>query len=97
MYRRQGHVPPPLLPGATRVSSRSTFRVIHTDDLDSNGHVNEESLAARNLFMLYSILKSRGLNPHVIHKVTRATTLARLLYTAPAWRGFVLASDKVQI
>ena len=30
----------------------------------------------------------------VLHEVTRATTIARLLYAATAWWGFALAADR---
>ena len=33
----------------------------------------------------------------VLHEVTRATTLARLLYASPAWWGFASVSDRSRV
>ena len=41
----------------------------------------------------YLITKAHGLPTSSLHEVTRATVLARLLYAAPAWRGFATVQD----
>src|SRR6218665_3885445 len=41
------------------------------------------------------ILRSHGLPTTVLHDVTRATTLAKLMYAAPAWWGFARVSSVV--
>src|SRR6218665_855828 len=47
---------------------------------------------SRSLYAV-RILKAYGLPTSFLHEVTRATVLARLLYAAPAWRGFATAQD----
>src|SRR6218665_2047031 len=47
---------------------------------------------SRSLYAV-RILKAHGLPTSSLHEVTRATVLARLLYAAPAWRGFATAQD----
>lgn len=47
--------------------------------------------------MAIRILKYSDLPLLAILEVIRATTLARLLHTAPDWWGYVLASDKARI
>ena len=42
-------------------------------------------------------LRSCGLPPLALHEATVATTLARLLYAAPAWKGFAHASERERI
>src|SRR6218665_2810836 len=39
------------------------------------------------------ILKAHGMPTSFLYEVTRATVLDRLLYAAPAWRGFATAQD----
>ena len=54
-----------------------------SDDLNAYGHVNNGQLLAVSLYAT-RVLKSRGLPPCTLHEGTRTTTVARLLYAAPA-------------
>src|SRR6218665_1626914 len=51
---------------------------------------------SRSLYAL-RILRSHGLPESALHEVTRATTLARLLYASPAWWGFASVSDRTRV
>src|SRR6218665_2007380 len=56
------------------------------------GHHLTETLGScsRSLYSV-RILKAHGLPTSSLHEVNRATVLVRLLYAAPAWRGFATA------
>ena len=38
-----------------------------------------------------------GLPPGALHEVARATTVARMMYAAPAWWGLTTAADRARI
>ena len=44
-----------------------------------------------------STLRSHGLPPGALHEVARATTVARMMYAAPARWGFTTAADRARI
>jgi len=52
--------------------------------------------AARALYGLKTI-RSYGLTGESLHDVTRATLIARLIYAAPAWWGFVSLAERDRI
>src|SRR6218665_327666 len=43
------------------------------------------------------VLRSHGMPTTALHEITRATTIARLLYAVPAWWGFAHAKDRAQV
>lgn len=51
---------------------------------------------SRSLYAL-RVLRVHGLPPAVLHEVARATTLAHLLYTSPAWWGFAKQVDRSRL
>ena len=68
--------------------------VIVRDDLSASGHITGVlGACSRSLYAL-RVLKSHGLPATAMWEVARATTLARLLYAAPAWWGFTKAEDR---
>jgi len=52
--------------------------------------------AARALSGLKTI-RSHGLTGESLHDVTRATLIARLIYAAPAWWGFISLAERDRI
>jgi len=52
--------------------------------------------AAKALYGLKTI-RSRGLTGESLHDVTRATLIARLIYVALAWCGFVSLAERDRI
>ena len=42
-------------------------------------------------------MRAHGLSPDALHTVTRATTVSRMMYAAPAWWGFTTAQDRARI
>src|SRR6218665_3968948 len=52
--------------------------------------------SSRSLYAL-RVLRSHGMPTTALHEITRATTIARLLYAAPAWWGFAHAKDRARV
>src|SRR6218665_2683608 len=50
----------------------------------------------RSLYAL-RLLKAQGPASPFLHNVTMATTMARMLYAAPAWWGLTSAEDKSRL
>ena len=66
-------------------------------DLRVTSHVDEILTASSGSLHALRILRSHGLPPAALHEVARATTVARVLYAAPAWWGFTTAVDRARI
>ena len=49
------------------------------------------------LHLLLRLLRSHGLQPRELHLVARATTVASMLYAAPAWWGFAGEGDRQRL
>ena len=52
--------------------------------------------AAQSMYAL-RVLRSHGLTGESLWDVTRATTLARMLYASPAWWGYIDMGHKVRL
>src|SRR6218665_2278207 len=85
--------PPPPIPGVSRVGILPVFGFVLNRDLSVGHHLTETLGSCSRSLYAVRILKAHGLPISYIHEVTRATVLARLLYDAPAWRGFATAQD----
>ena len=57
-------------------------------------HVSEVLCSCTSSLYALRVLCSHGLPPAALHEVARASTLARLLYAAPAWWGYASAGDR---
>jgi len=81
----------------TRVDSLTVLGVTFNSKLRFDLHVfNIIDKAARALYGLKTI-RSHGLTKESLHDVTRATLIARLIYAAPAWWGFVSLAERDRI
>jgi len=52
--------------------------------------------SSRSLYAL-RVLRSHGMPTIALDEITRATTIAQLLYAAPAWWGFAHAKDRARV
>jgi hypothetical protein len=78
-------------------SPHGILGVTFKDSLRASQHVSELLQGfSRSLYAL-RILKAHGLPPDALQEVARATSVARLLYAAPAWWGFTLGEDRVKL
>ena len=63
-----------------------------TDDLRASNHYSVIASCSQSLYAL-RVLKAHGL----LHTVTRATTIARLLYASPAWWDLTTEKDRARL
>ena len=66
-------------------------------DLSVGSHVDEVLGACAGSLYALRVLRANGLPPAAMHAVTEATTVARLLYAAPAWWGYTSAADRQRL
>src|SRR6218665_3359009 len=88
-----GLIPLPPIPGVSRVEVLPVLGFVLRGDLSVGHHLTETLGSCSRSLYAVRILKAHGLPTSSLHEVTRATVLARLLYAAPAWRGFATAQD----
>src|SRR5688572_36018 len=60
-------------------------------------HIDHLTATCSSSFYAIRKLKTHGLSSSSIHNVTKATTVAKLLYASPSWWGLTLASDKERL
>ena len=90
-------IPPPTHPYMVRVPSLNILGVTIRQDLQMGKHVDNLIIsAAQNIFAL-KVLKAHGAKPEMLQAVCFATLINRLLYAAPAWRGFATSGDFLRI
>src|SRR6218665_1558011 len=53
------------------------------------------SSSASTIYAL-GTLRSHGLTGKALHEVTRATTMAQVMYASPAWWGYTRAKEKLE-
>jgi hypothetical protein len=84
---------PPPIPGISRVSTLKCLGVTLTSSFSFTEHISNllQSCGA-NIFAL-KVLRTHGLSSPLIHQVFYATTISKLTYASPFWKGFLTASD----
>ena len=87
---------PPLI-GMERVTSLHILGVTITDNLRTSSHVSGVLGACSCSLHALRVLRAHGLPEAALHEVTRATTIARLLYASPAWWGYTTAGDRYRL
>src|SRR6218665_1836983 len=87
-----GLIPSPI-PGVSRVEVLPTLGFVLSGDLSVGQHHTKTLGSCSRSLYAARILKAHGLPTSSLHEVIRAPVLARLLYAAPAWRGFATAHD----
>ena len=88
---------PDVTPGLTRVSSLNILGVTFTEVLSFEPHITRICCKARQSMYALRILVAHGLKGLQLYDVVRATTVARLLYAAPAWWGFAGQQDRCRL
>jgi len=93
--RRRIVVTLPLpLPGISRENSLKILGVTITNHLSASDHLRQViSDSAQSLYAL-SVLRHYGLTAVGLHAVFHAVVVSRLIYAAPAWSGFITATDR---
>ena len=95
--RTRHDIVPDVTPGLTRVSSLNVLGVTFTEVLNFEPHITRICCKARQSMYALRILVAHGLRGPQLYDVVRATTVARLLYAAPAWWGFAGQQDRCRL
>ena len=62
--------------------------VVVTENLGFEAHIRRICIQARQSLYALRIMTAHGIKGPSLHDVCRMTTVARMLYAAPAWWGF---------
>src|SRR6218665_2526837 len=92
VYQARRRSPPDvatlIIEGAERVLSLRVLGVILDSKLSMAEHITAILNTCSSSTYALRLLRSHGLQPRELHLVARATTVAAMLYAAPAWWGF---------
>src|SRR6218665_102692 len=92
--RRFPELASPLIAGAERVSSLRGLGVLLNSKLTMTEHITAILSTCSSSTYACLLLRSHGFQPQELHLVARATTVALILYAAPAWWGFAGVGDR---
>ena len=67
------------------------------DNLGMSAHIAEVLGSCSSSLYALRVLRNHGLPPASLHEVSRASTMARLMYASPAWWGFASEGDRDRI
>src|SRR6218665_1252832 len=84
----------PLIAGAERVSSLRVLGVLLNSKLTMTEHITAILSTCSSSTYALRLLRSHGIQPQELPLVARATTVASILYAAPAWWGFAGEWDR---
>ena len=79
---------PTPIPGIQRIDMMKILGVSLSNTFSFNAHIDIALRQAAQSMYALRVLRSHGLTGEALWDVTRATTLARMLYTSPAWWGY---------
>ena len=89
----RNYLPPAELPGIERVMFAKLQGVWLQDDLGFRKHIDYVMHICNQHTYLLAQLNRRGLPIAQMQKVFGAIILARVLYPAPTWRGYLTSSE----
>ena len=79
---------PTPIPGIQRIDMMKILGVTLSNTFSFNAHIDIALRQAAQSMYALRVLRSHGLTGEALWDVTRATTLARMLYASPAWWGY---------
>jgi gmma-aminobutyric acid receptor subunit gamma/cGMP-dependent protein kinase 2 len=95
--RGNASIPPPAVPGFLRVETIKILGLTISRKFSVSQHIeNLLAACAQTLFALRT-LRHHGMPTSALHAVFQATVVAKLVYAAPAWRGFTSAADRSRL
>lgn len=97
IQRRREDIQPAALIGLNRVSSMKILGVTLQSDLKVSQHVEEIMASCSGSLHALRVLRTHGLPSVSLQEVTRATTVARLMYAVPAWWGYTTANERERL
>ena len=84
-------------PGVVRVTSMIMLGVTMQSNLRVTEHIGTKITNCLNSLYALKTLKTHGMRRAQLTETFRATTLASLLYAAPAWWGFATSDDRQRL
>ena len=83
----------PSVTGVARATSVTVLGVTIDERLTVSEHVDRILCSCSSSLYALRVLRAHGMPGQALHVVTRATTIARLLYASPAWWGLLSAGE----
>src|SRR5688572_17533322 len=84
----------PSVSGVKRVTTMKILGITIGEKLTVTEHVNNILSSCSSSMYALKTLRGRGMPAQALHVVTRATTMARMMYASPAWWGYMEAGDR---
>jgi Reverse transcriptase (RNA-dependent DNA polymerase) len=88
------------LPSVTGVKRTTSIKILGctiSERLTVTGHLDGILNSCSSSLYALKTLRGRGMPREALHEVTRATTIAKLMYASPAWWGFLKLSERERI
>jgi hypothetical protein len=76
------------------VTSLKILGVSITNGLSVSGHVHDVIRSSAQILFALRVLRARGINNTALQAIFRSTVVAKLLYAASAWSGFIKTPDR---
>ena len=92
--RAEAEIPPPAVPGFTRVDTIKILGVIFSRRFSVSEHVDHLLASCAQTLFAMRTLRHHGLPTNALHAVYQATVVSKLCYASPAWWGFASAADR---
>jgi len=83
----------PSITGVKRATSMKILGITIGERLTVSEHVDKILCSCASSLYALRVLRDHGMPAEALHLVSRATTVARLLYASPAWWGLLSAEE----
>src|SRR6218665_4186159 len=90
---KPSHATKASVTGGKPVTAMSIIGVMIDERLSVTGHADKILGSRASSMYALKVLRGRGMPTTLLHEVTRATMVVRLLYASPSWFGFLKAAD----
>ena len=87
----------PPIAGIDRVTNLKILGVTLSQRIGFSLHINKICCSAKQAMFALRVLVSHGLTGNRLHDVVRSTIVARMLYSSPAWWGFVNLGERERL
>src|SRR6218665_1165247 len=87
----------PFIEGAERITTLKVLGVLLNSRFTMTDHVSQVLNTCSSSMFALRLLRTHGLQPQELHLVTRATTVAPILYATPAWWSFAGEGDRLRL
>jgi hypothetical protein len=80
-----------------RVTSLKILGVSITNGLSASGHIHDVIRSSAQILYALRVLRARGMNNMPLQAIFQSTVVAKLLYAAIAWSGFIKMPDRQRV